>query len=173
MSVANDLEPVGIDRRSALKKVAVGGAVAWAAPTVLSSRVSAQEACTLKCAPIGGLSVSVDILIAACVPGTAVVGTIADIELVLGSCGCGGTPLLDLVDIVLGAEVVIQTDPSASIEFDLDVSISCLDRLLRPITLFCTVTFTGAGDVGTCVDRLATIETFTATAACGAPQCGN
>lgn len=43
----------GIDRRSALKKVAVGGAVAWSAPALLSSTASAVDEgyCTPKCYP--------------------------------------------------------------------------------------------------------------------------
>jgi hypothetical protein len=54
----------GLDRRSALKKAAVAGAVAWTAPTILSSEAHAVEligACTAKCAPnptiaVGGTS---------------------------------------------------------------------------------------------------------------------
>jgi hypothetical protein len=43
----------GFDRRSALKKAAVAGAVAWTAPMVLSSRASAagDGFCTPKCDP--------------------------------------------------------------------------------------------------------------------------
>jgi len=45
--------PTGIDRRSALKKAAVAGTVIWAAPTLLSSRVLADDSlCTPKCYPI-------------------------------------------------------------------------------------------------------------------------
>ena len=38
-----DEEQTGDHRRDFLKKVAVGGAVAWTAPVVLSSRASASE----------------------------------------------------------------------------------------------------------------------------------
>lgn len=44
----------GIDRRSALKKAAVAGTIAWTAPTILSESAQAVELigpCTAKCAP--------------------------------------------------------------------------------------------------------------------------
>lgn len=48
----SDAPSGGIDRRSALKKAAVAGAVAWTAPMVLSSKVSAGDGfCTPKCDP--------------------------------------------------------------------------------------------------------------------------
>ena len=49
-----DVTPKGIDRRSALKKAAVGGAIAWTVPTVLSSTASALTGttCTPKCSPV-------------------------------------------------------------------------------------------------------------------------
>lgn len=46
----------GVDRRKALKRIAAGGAVAWTAPTLLSSKAHAVEfipgGCTAKCTPI-------------------------------------------------------------------------------------------------------------------------
>ena len=41
------------DRRAVLKKAAAAGAIAWVAPTVLSSEVSAAPVCTPKCLPTG------------------------------------------------------------------------------------------------------------------------
>jgi hypothetical protein len=50
----NNDRSTGIDRRLALKKAAAAGAIAWAAPTIASGTVHAQEAaCTPKCVPTG------------------------------------------------------------------------------------------------------------------------
>jgi hypothetical protein len=52
-TTADEAAPNTIDRRSALKKAAAAGAIAWTAPMVLSSTVSAvgNGTCTPKCAP--------------------------------------------------------------------------------------------------------------------------
>ena len=86
----------GMDRRSALKKVAVGGAIAWTAPTVLSSKASAAPGgfCTPKCFPgqsapnVTGCTYCVEVR-----PGQfrqAAGLTFADGS--GGFCPCGGTP---------------------------------------------------------------------------------
>jgi hypothetical protein len=51
----------GIDRRSALKKAAIAGTVAWTAPMILSETAHAVDlvgACTAKCAPNPTINVS-------------------------------------------------------------------------------------------------------------------
>jgi hypothetical protein len=167
----------GIDRRSALRKVAIGGAVAWTAPAVISSRVSAQEACTGKCAPVGGVVVSAVVVISDCVgpsPGTQPVnGVITSITAEAGSCGCGGTPIVTLVDPVPGGTIQIRPNPgNEAADFTVDVAITCLDRQGRPVTVFCSVTFTDAGEPGNCEARGGDIENYSAAAACGPATCG-
>lgn len=52
---SDDTPRTGIDRRSALKKAAAAGAIAWTAPTILSETARAQTpgTCTPKCLPLG------------------------------------------------------------------------------------------------------------------------
>ena len=64
----------GIDRRSALKKAAVAGAIAWTAPAILSSHVHATDfipgtMCTARCLPTGTISVVGNMEGCACIPG--------------------------------------------------------------------------------------------------------
>ena len=93
----------GIDRRSALKKAAAGGAIAWAAPTILSSRVSAAPpACTIKCCPQTAGSFLVTAF-EACPTGSA--GRKAFYVQATNpgsvvSCPCGGSP----------ANIIVSTD---------------------------------------------------------------
>lgn len=53
--MSSDIPRTGLDRRSALKKAAAAGAIAWTAPTILSNDAHAQTpgTCTPKCLPIG------------------------------------------------------------------------------------------------------------------------
>lgn len=176
MTDQSDLTPTGIDRRAALKKVAVGGAVAWAAPTVLSSRVSAQEACTLKCAPVGGVVITATVTISVCADGIPagqqpVNGVIGSITAEAGSCGCGGTPTVELLNAPGGAVQIRPNPGNEAVDFTVDVSITCLDRLGRPVTVTCTVTFTDAGDPGNCNSRGGDVIDYSAPAVCGPPQC--
>jgi hypothetical protein len=170
------LTPSGIDRRSVLKKVAVGGAVAWAAPTVLSTRASAQEACTLKCAPVGGVVVSASVRVSPCGPGAPgtqpVNGVITSISATPDSCGCGGTPTVTTVDPAPGGQLQIRPSPgNEAAQFTVVVDITCLDRQGRNVTVRCSVTFTDVGDPGNCQARAGITYDYSAPAACGAPQC--
>jgi hypothetical protein len=83
--------PGGIDRRSALKKAAVAGAVAWTAPMVLSSRVSAGDGfCTPKCDPDTAPTVLSGC--AYCLDGNSKVPKLTLGVEGVGACGaCGGT----------------------------------------------------------------------------------
>lgn len=58
--IQEDPVTASIDRRSALKKVAIGGAIAWSAPTLMSSRASASEVafCTPKCFYTSSITIS-------------------------------------------------------------------------------------------------------------------
>jgi len=85
-------------RRSFLTKAAVGGAVAWSIPTVLSSPASAQGTAPLP--PL--LTVQNDRLSAA---GTANVGG-------LGNTGANGQVLYVMVPVIAGVDTIVVT-PSA------------------------------------------------------------
>jgi hypothetical protein len=176
MTGQSDLTPTGIRRRAALKKVAVAGAVAWTAPTVMSSRVSAQEVCTPKCAPVGGVLISATVVISPCgsgAPGTQPVkGIITSITAQAGSCGCGGTPTVVLVDPVPGGSIQIRPRPgNQRASFTVKVAVTCLDRRGRPVTVSCTVTFTDVGNPGNCQARGGESVEYSARAVCGAPVC--
>jgi hypothetical protein len=176
MTDQSDLTPTGIDRRAALKRVAVAGAGAWAAPVVMSNRVSAQEACTPKCAPVGGVLISATVLISPCGPGAPgtqpVRGVITSITAQAGSCGCGGTPTVDLIDPEPGGTLQIRPSPgNQAANFTVKVAVTCLDRRGRPVTVFCSVTFTDVGNPGNCQARGGESYDYSAPAACGAPQC--
>jgi hypothetical protein len=86
----------GIDRRSALKKAAAAGAIAWTAPTILSNTAHAQTpgTCTPKCLPLGsgsGLATA-----SATCTGNGIRRTITlniDLSAVQTfTCPCGGQP---------------------------------------------------------------------------------
>lgn len=91
-----------LDRRAALRKAATAGAIAWVAPTVLSSEASATTACTPKCAPVGGGSFTGTLLRTSCGPqgplnephpnGFQIVNASA----AGAGCGCGGAPTIIL-----------------------------------------------------------------------------
>ncbi len=85
-----------LNRRAALTKVAAGGAVAWSAPTILSSRALAVDvsACTARCAPFDttGVTVSISVEIEPCTPGSPgqepVFGTITQTASSGAPCPC-------------------------------------------------------------------------------------
>jgi hypothetical protein len=173
-----DSTSAGIDRRSALKKVAIGGAVAWTAPMVMSSRVSAQEACTGKCAPVGGVTISATVTIAECDPneepgGQPINGVITSITAEPDSCGCGGTPTVTLVTPSLNDVFQIRPNPgNEAADFSVDVTITCLDRQGREVSQSCSVTFTDVGNPGNCEARGGDQEFYSGAASCGPAFCG-
>lgn len=149
--------PNGIDRRSALKKVAVGGAVAWSVPTVLSSRVSAAgDACTLKCAPdIASQEIVIEGAKGPCVGGAPPGSQNREFDILSvdvggsAACGCGGDAV-----VTFTPETLTYTDPDTSQGVrtvtigQITVTTTCLDRQDRPVTTVCTVdvvaTFSGS-----------------------------
>lgn len=94
--------PGGIDRRAALKKVAVGGAVAWTAPTLLSSKVSAQTPggfCTPKCFPTQAAPAVTGCTYCIGIPDTNQFRQAAGLTFAEGSgagCPCGGDPVVNI-----------------------------------------------------------------------------
>lgn len=103
MNEADDFVAAGIDRRALLTKAAAAGAVAWAAPTILSSAVvEAQTACTYKCGPIKKATFTCPAVKVTCQqngplndwhPYTFSLGTPTQTGAV---CGCGGVPEVTL-----------------------------------------------------------------------------
>lgn len=93
----------GIDRRSALKKAAIGGAVAWTAPTLLSSKASAQTSggfCTPKCYPTQAAPAVTGCTYCIGIPDTNQFRQAAGLTFAEGSgagCPCGGDPQVTVV----------------------------------------------------------------------------
>ncbi len=147
--ITDTSERSALDRRSAIKKVAVGGAIAWTAPAVLSSRVSAQEVtCTPKCRPVGGVVITADVRIAECgprppAPGNQPVnGQLVSVTAAGDSCGCGGTPTVVVVSPAIGDTFEIRPNPgNESAFFTVAVQLTCLDRQDRPVTVNCDIDF--------------------------------
>jgi len=96
----------GFNRRAALKKAAVGGAIVWAAPTILSSRASAvPPPCTPKCCPATEGAFPV-IAFEACPSGSSGRKAFYVQSVNPGtvfSCPCSGTP----------ENIVVTTDPTS------------------------------------------------------------
>lgn len=94
---ARTLADGNLDRRAALKKAVVGGAIAWATPTVLAGEASAQTPlCTPKCAPSIGGTFTATVFTVTCQrngpindlhPYTFRLGNISNPG---SACGCGG-----------------------------------------------------------------------------------
>lgn len=176
--ITDTSERSALDRRSAIKKVAVGGAIAWTAPAVLSSRVSAQEVtCTPKCRPVGGVVITADVRIAECgprppAPGNQPVnGQLVSVTAAGDSCGCGGTPTVVVVSPAIGDTFEIRPNPgNESAFFTVAVQLTCLDRQDRPVTVNCDIDFE-SGDPGNCQARGGDLETYFGAAVCGPPDC--
>jgi hypothetical protein len=160
-------EPVtrsgGVDRRAALKKVAIGGAVAWTAPTLLSTRVSAQTApgCTPKCYPTPDITLNGTSFLYCNTNGQKWVR----IQFTVGgdTCPCGnagrelaivlvtvsgnGTLKSTIFDPATGVGSLIIGGPgqgalsNGSYNVGVRFRTTCLDRDSDPIDQFCTGTF--------------------------------
>jgi hypothetical protein len=88
----------GIDRRSALKKAAAAGAVAWVAPAITSESAHAQApaGCTPKCLPVGAGAGTATATATCSGQGVRRVLTIeVDLSAFQNfSCPCGGSPTI-------------------------------------------------------------------------------
>lgn len=166
-SPAVDTTPTGgIDRRSALKKAAVGGAVAWSAPTLLSSTAAAQTPggfCTPKCYPVQTTPGVTGCTY--CIGGPTQFRQAAGLTFSSGSgatCPCGGTPTVSIVSnnlvfrstsgsgplfvgvisgdyLVVGSASggVLPNGTYISVSGSLDATTSCVDRDGDTITTVC------------------------------------
>jgi hypothetical protein len=177
----SEVNPNRIDRRSALKKAAVGGAIAWTAPTVLSSKVSAVEfidGCTAKCAPqASGQSILITGSKGPCIDGAPAgqqrrTFNITSVTVIGGAtCGCGGT-----AEVTYSPQVITYDDPdpnqgTRTVEIGtITVDTTCLDRQSNPITVSCSApvvaTFSGScegvGNTGFSISQLSncTVQCF-------------
>lgn len=193
MTKTDDLLSTGLDRRSMLKKAAVGGAIAWTAPALLSSRASAVDfigACTAKCAPKRGGTVGGTISVTGCQaqgplsechPFKFRVNSLASQG---SACGCGGAPVFSTV----GTEFTMGTNDwnhayctgtngpnhigyvgrypgRTGTGTPVFVAIDCKDRQGRTIRQQCEV----AGRFEYCHNQPGANQTCPATPAGGAP----
>lgn len=149
------------DRRSVLRKAATAGAIVWAAPTILSSRVSAVDfldgVCTAKCAAQfpGGTALTVRQLCFAPDPTDVVeiVGT------AFHDCPCRGTGVFTVSAHGWGNSIRVRSLTPTTLLFDLftpdtfyegfvDYVATCFDRQSNPIerVLSFAVSFTTLPD---------------------------
>lgn len=145
----------GIDRRSALKKVAAAGAIAWVAPSIISNTAHAVDflpgGCTEKCAPQVELDQVLGIgtlLFLECDPDSppgqqAVRVRVTAFEAAGGSsaaCPCGGTPTIEAGDggPIVGQEFdAIYRPGNGLLTFPVPITISCTDRSGNKISAIC------------------------------------
>ena len=164
------------DRRSALKKAAVAGAVAWTAPVVLSSGASAMDGtCTPKCLPAVGSSLTW--------AGTGCQGNSVltlQYRYSTPTCPCGGDAVLGALQLSSTAGtatesggIVTVTIASFSIpsEFTLTVvqAASCSDRADDPCASTCTTVYTmgtGVPDGESCFDSTGNASVFPESSGC-------
>lgn len=183
-------ESVGgsIDRRSALKKAAAAGVVVWTAPTLLSSTVSADHICTLKCAPQGAASVTLaglgrkgDCRTDGPPGGESRVFYVDSVDFVdVGgtvTCPCdpdGGTAEIDFETTEI---IYFDTIPNQGVRTDIligqvSVKFTCLDRQDRPVISVCDFDVV-ASFSGSCQGTGNQLQPFTlvATGSCS-KECG-
>lgn len=106
----------GIDRRSALKKAAIAGTVAWTAPVILSETAHAVDligACTAKCAPNPTFTLQPTTGLICNSNGAKWAGLTFSVPLPVCPCGAGGGSAT-----VLGASVTPQPAEVKSVQFD-------------------------------------------------------
>jgi hypothetical protein len=138
----------GIERRDALRKVAVGGAVAWTAPTVFSSRAVAQgvAACSAPCAPFdtSNVTISLSVDIEPCATGNpgseAVFGVVTQTGATGAPCPCSPSTVSILTPI---PGTVTQLSPQPGNwdgTFPVGAVIDCFDTNGEQIRRFCSAT---------------------------------
>jgi hypothetical protein len=171
-----------IERRSALKKVAVGGAIAWTAPLLLTSQASAVDlldgGCTAKCAPGDTIIARGSVRLDGCAvnaPGQDDVSAVV-LSLVFdsGSCGCGGDPVITgaTSTIEVGSEIILGAQPGNNpLTAAAEVTVSCTDRSGNIIERTCDGLLVTSSVSGNCNSLEGTVVSFVATIECGPPSC--
>lgn len=184
----------GIDRRSALKRVAVGGAIAWTAPALMSSSVSAVQlfdGCTAKCGAVGSATIRGSASIQACLegiePGQQGLRAILNNDAMVtsgASCGCGETEVA-IIAPVPGTETIDVARPGndlreTALEFLIEIEITCTDRAGNTLISSCTgtgrVICPGPGQnlgdcSGNCNSQVGKTFTWEATVPCALSDC--
>jgi hypothetical protein len=111
----------GIDRRSALKKAAIAGTVAWTAPAILSETAHAVDlvgACTAKCAPNPTISVSPTTGLVCNTNGAKWAQLTFSVSGIVCPCGAGGA-----ASSFLGANVTPNPAEVKSIQYNAQTNI--------------------------------------------------
>jgi hypothetical protein len=172
----------GFDRRSALKKAAAAGTIAWVAPAITSSKVSAVEligACTAKCQPNNQATVSFTVTIADCISGTppgrqAVRGTITQTGADGDPCPCSAG-IVQIISPTPGQIQQLAPNPGNwdGVIEDVTVLITCRDRSENIITTTCTFSVQVGGGSGNCNSRGGDVYTVNniPVGTCGTPTC--
>lgn len=133
-----------LGRRDALKKAAAAGVVVWASPALLSSRVSAVDVCTPKCAPSNVVSFSGTATKIVCDSGAPglqpVKWNIGTVSTGSATCACGGTATV----VVEGGNIIdVEAKPGRqSATFPITATITCFDRAENALVKTCTGTGT-------------------------------
>jgi hypothetical protein len=180
MSV-DDTRRTGIDRRSALKKAAVAGTVAWTAPTILSSKTHAVEfidGCTAKCQPNNQATVSFTVEVEPCIagtpPGQQVVRGVVTQEGSAGQpCPCSQGNI-QIVNPTPGQIVPLAPNPGNwDGVLSVGVNIICFDRAGNEIIVNCNFTVQLGAGSGNCESRGGDVYTVNnqPVGDCGAPTC--
>jgi hypothetical protein len=182
-------KPGGVDRRAALKKVAIGGAVAWTAPTLLSSTASAQVPfCTPKCEPTPAIFVNIVAALYCNTNGAKWVQIRFGLNGVTCPCGGSGDPVLVLAT-VSGGNATVKPESTfgtiiiggpgngalgnGSYDGSIRFQTSCVDRDGDTIVRFCTYTysFTFSPGDGPCSQGTNVGAVTPGTLTCDAPIC--
>lgn len=180
-STSVDQSP-GFNRRSALKKAAVAGAVVWTAPVLLSESAQAVQfldgGCTAKCGPSATVSVTGSATTRGCVTGTpgqeGVTALInAGTSAGGGSCGCDATAVVVVTSPAAGDPFEVRPKPNNANqgEFDVTATISCEDRDGNTITKTCSAVATAEVKPGSCQGVGVVTFTWTADLACRDEVC--
>jgi hypothetical protein len=177
--MSDDTPRTGIDRRSALKKAAAAGAIAWTAPTILSQTAHAVDfingsTCTAKCAPPTGVTVTGTITYIGCAqdipPGQQPVrASITQISTTAG-CPCGGA----VVEVIAPPQTVEVRPRPGNVNqgvFDFIVEIRCADRSGDVISRQCVGTSITANKPGSCQGAAGTTSDFAGLTSCDPPTC--
>ncbi len=178
--MSSDATPrTGLDRRSALKKAAAAGAVAWTAPTILSETAHAVDfingsTCTAKCAPPTPPSVTGTITYIDCAQGIPpgqqpVRANITEIS-ASAECPCDGTNV-EVIAPPQNVEVRPRPGNISQGLFNFAVEIRCSDRSGDVIVRQCTGTAIAANKPGSCQGAAGTTSTFAGLLSCEAPTC--
>lgn len=142
------------DRRQAVKRAAVAGAVAWSAPVVLSSRAQAMDGtCTPKCLPVAGPSTAPGISRDCLGNGSNRVVRIVltGVNPVPVNCPCGGDAVLGQLQVTSSAgaaavngttvTIFILTGFPSTFEVTATQTASCNDRADDPCESTCTTVY--------------------------------